>query len=117
MSTRVNLLSHITEFAGEHQFNLRVNILDIVLDNEVATLAHGIDVTQFGKKSGKLLFSQQVYRLQHSDMSHTAQHIVLGKIEVHIAVASHGEPLYFLVYLKVLFPEFHCELRILNYDG
>ena len=33
--------------------------------------------------------------------------VVLGEIEVHLTVTSDGKPFDFLVYLKILFPEFH----------
>ena len=46
-TARMNLLAHVAQLAGEHQLHLRVNILDALLNDELATLADLIDVFQF----------------------------------------------------------------------
>jgi len=39
-------------------------------------------------------------------MRHGAEHIVLGKVHVHLTVAPHGEPLYLFVDFKSFLPQF-----------
>ena len=41
-------------------------------------------------------------------MSHWAQYVVFGQIEVHLAVSTHGEALNLGIHLEILFPEFVC---------
>ena len=108
-AARVYLLAHVAELAGEHQLHLRVYVFHAVFDDKPALVGHVVDVLEFGGKRHELVVGEQTYRLQHGDVGHRAQHVVLGEIEVELAVAAHGEALYLLVYFKILFPEFvHC---------
>ena len=49
-TARMNLLAHIAELARQHQFYLRVDVLDALFDDEFAPLADGIDVLQLSQK-------------------------------------------------------------------
>ena len=104
----VNLLSHIAQTAGEHQFHLRVHILHALFYLEAAF--HGILVygAQLTEQHLQLIGTEQSDAFEHSDMGHAAQHVVGSQIHVHLSVPAHGKPLYLLVYLKVLFPQFAC---------
>ena len=102
----VDFLAHVTQTACQHQLHLRVNIFDIVLDDELTTLAHLVDIAQFGQQLFQLVALQQSDTLQHGDMGHRAQHVVLCQVEVHLAVAPYGEALYLLINLKVFSPKF-----------
>ena len=106
-TARVDLLAHISEFAGEQHLHLRVDILHIVLNHELATICQLVDVLQLRQQLRQLVFLQQSDALQHGDMRHRAQHVVLGQIKVHLTVTTDGETLYLLIDLKVLFPKFH----------
>jgi len=100
------LFTHVAQLAGEHEFHLRVYVLHTLFDNKFATFSNGVDILQFGQQHLQFVGGQQADALQHGDVSHGAQHVVLGQIEVHFAVASDGEPFNLFVYLYVLFPEF-----------
>ena len=106
-ASRVYLLAHVAQFAGEHQFHLRVNVLDAFLYHELAPLALFINAFQLGQQHGQLVLADEPDTLEHGDVGHRAQHVVWCQIEVHLAVASHSEPLYLGVNLKVFFPQFH----------
>ena len=103
----MDLLAHIAQFTGEQHLNLRVDVLDIILDDEFATLCQLVDVLQLRQQLHQFVFLQQSDTLQHGDMCHRAQHVVLGQIKVHLTVTTDGETLYLLIDLKVLFPKFH----------
>ena len=103
----MNLLAHVAQLTGEHQLHLRVHILDAVFNHELAFLRQLIDILQFLQQHGQFVLTQQANRFEHGDVSHGAQHVVWCQIEVHLAVATHGEAFYLSIDLVVLFPEFH----------
>ena len=43
-TARMNLLTHIAQLARQHKFNLRVDVLDTLLNHELASLANLIDI-------------------------------------------------------------------------
>ena len=104
----MNLLAHVAQFLGEHQFYLGMNVFHAVFYYEFALVGDGVDVFQFGKELGEFIFLQESDAFEHGDVRHTAQHVVLGEIEVEFAVSSYGESFNFLVYFEVLFPKFMC---------
>ena len=57
----MNFLAYVAEFAREHQFNLRMHILDVVLNLEVALFDDFVDVTQFGGQGFQFRLGQQAY--------------------------------------------------------
>ncbi len=57
------LLAGVAEAACEHELNLRVHILHIGLDGEIALLDYGVDVPQFGCKDVEFFLGEQLYRL------------------------------------------------------
>ena len=113
-TTRVDLLSHIAQTAGEDHLHLRVDILDTLFYHKLATLCREIDVFQLSEQLGELIMLQKSDGFEHGDMCHRTQHIVFRQIEVHLTVSSDGETLYLLVDLKVLFPEFHSLMIYLS---
>ena len=104
----MNLLAHIAKAACKHQFHLRVYILHTFFDDESALHTLVVDVLKFGEKLSQFVFLHQSDRLQHSDVSHRAKHIILGEVDVKFAVASHSETLYLFVDREVFFPKFAC---------
>ena len=105
-TSAVDLLAHVAQLACEHELHLRVNILYAILDDKLAFLARVVDGLQLREQGLQLIAAKQSDALEHGDVGHGAQHVVLSEIKVHLAVAAHGEALNLLVYLKVLFPEF-----------
>ena len=103
----VNFLAHVAKLPCQHQFYLRVDILDALLYHKLALDSLLVDAAQLFQEHGQLVLADEADALQHGDVGHGAQHVVGCQIEVQLAVAAHGEALYLAVYLKVLFPEFH----------
>lgn len=95
----VYLLAHVAQLAGEHELYLRMDVLDAVFDDELAPLGQGVDLLQLGQELLQLGGGEQADTLEHGDVGHGAQHVVLSQVEVHFAVAPHGEALDILVYL------------------
>ena len=106
----MDFLTDVAELARQHQLHLGVDILHVGLYLELPILANLVDVLQLGEEFRKLVLPEHSYRLQHRDMGHRTQYVILGKIEVHLAVAAHREPLYLLIDLEILFPKFMCHL-------
>ena len=46
----MDFLAHIAQTACQHEFHLRVDILDALLDDEFAAFADGVDVFEFRQK-------------------------------------------------------------------
>lgn len=93
------LLAYVTQLAGEHELYLRMDVLDAILNDELAPLGQSINLLQLGQKLLQFVFLKQSDTLEHGDVGHGAQHVVLSQVEVHFAVAPHGEALDILVYL------------------
>ena len=107
-TARVYLLTHVAEALRKHQLHLRVNVFHTLFYDEIAVLCHAIDAAQLAEQLVQLVALEQTDGLEHGDVCHGAKHIVLGKIEVELAVTTHGEALYLFVHFKILFPEFLC---------
>ena len=102
----MDFLTQVAKLTREHQLHLRVHILHAVLDDKLALLARAVDVFQFCEQFRQLVFLQQSDALEHGDMCHRAEHVILGKVHIHLAVASHCEPLYFFIDFKSFLPQF-----------
>ena len=102
----MNFLADIAQFTGQHQFHLRVYILDTVLDDKRTGLGRRIDLFQFLQQDFQFVGGQQADTFQHGNMCHGTQHIVFCQIQVHLAVTSHRETVDFLVHLDILLPKF-----------
>ena len=105
-TSRVDFLAHVTQFTGEHQFHLRVDILHPVFYLKLAAFTNGIYLFQLSQQLFQLVSLQQSYRLKHGDMRHRAHHVVGSQVEIHLPVSSHREALYLGIHLKILFPQF-----------
>ena len=95
-SARMNLLADVAKFAGQQHLYLRVYIFHTLLNHELALLGLFVDGSQLLQEHLQLIGCQQVNRLQHRDVRHRAQHVVLGQIEIHLTVSAHRELLYLL---------------------
>ena len=96
----------VTQAACQHQFHLRVDVFHALFNYKPATVGNGIDIFQFGKQDRQFLFGKQPDAFQHGDVSHRAEHVVLGEIEIHLTVFAYRKGIHFLVYLNILFPKF-----------
>ena len=67
---RVYLLAHVAQLTGEQHLHLRVNVLDVVFDDELTTVGQLVDALQLLKERGQLVLANQSYRLEHGDMGH-----------------------------------------------
>ncbi len=102
----MDFLAHVAKFARQHELNLGMDILDILLDGELTILAELVYVAELSEKFRQLVFLKESDALKHGDVSHGAEHVIFGEIHVHLAIAAYRKPLYLLVDLKVLFPKF-----------
>ena len=105
-AARVDFLAHIAKAAREHQFHLRVHILNAVFNHEFASLNLGVNLAQGSGEQGKFVGGEQIDGLQHSDVGDRAKHVVASQIEVHFTVAPHGVGFHIVVNLYVFFPKF-----------
>ena len=85
-----------------------MHVLDAILNLELTTFANLIDVLQLGQQQGQFVLANESDGFQHGDMGHRAQHVVLGQIEVHLAVTTNGEALNLGIHLEVFFPKLVC---------
>ena len=69
-ATGMDFLTHIAQAAREQQLHLRVDVLDALLDDELATLALVVDVAQCVEQLLQLLLLEQSDGFQHGDMRH-----------------------------------------------
>ena len=93
------LLAHIAQPAREHQFHLRVYVFHSLLDDELSALGLSVDALQLVEQEVEFVAGEQADGFEHGDVSHGAEHIVLGEVEVHFAVATYGKAFNIFVYL------------------
>ena len=108
----MDFLAEIAQTRGEHELNLRVHILNALLDGELAAVDGIAYVGQSRKQLLQLIGLQQTYRLEHADMRHGALHVVAGQTQVELPVVSHSEFLNHFVRLEAFVPKFHRFLII-----
>ena len=84
-----------------------MDVLNTILNQKFPTLTHSVDIPKLRQQLTQLVLFQQSDTLQHGDVGHGAQYIILGQIEIHLTVTSYGEALYLLINLVVLLPKFH----------
>ena len=88
-------------------------VLNAVLNDKLTALCRLVDVPQRRQQLRQFVLAYQPDAFKHGDVSHGAQHVVFGQIEVHLAVAAHGEALYLFVDLVILIPKFlHHQFEI-----
>ena len=104
-ASAMDFLAHIAQLASEHQFHLRMHVLHTFLNDEFASFSLLIDVFQFLQQHLQFIRREEVDRLKHGDVRHTAQHIILGKIEVHLSVFADGELLNLIRHANLLGPD------------
>ena len=115
-ATRVNLLAHIAQAAGQQQLHLRVDILRLGLDAEVARLDLRGDLLQTTNEHLKLLGGQKADRLEHADMGQRALHVVFRQAHIQLLVVAYGVILYQGIRVEALIPKFGCHIRLLNFQ-
>ena len=99
-ASAVYLLAHIAKGTRQQQLYLRVNVLDVVLNDKLPTLTQGVNLAQLLQQLRQLVIADEAYAVEHRDVGHAAQHVIFCQIEVHLAVTTYGEALYLLVDFK-----------------
>ena len=114
-ATRVNLFAHIAQLAGQHQLNLRVNILDTLLDHKFTALGRCVNLCQRFKQHIQLLFFEQTDALQHTNMRHRALDIIFSQSQIQFTIATYGKLLDQFIGLEALAPKFHILYRFFQF--
>ena len=109
-TTTMYLLTYITQFTRQHQFHLRVYIFHSFFYHKLPFLGSRIDIFQFFKQKSQLFLRQQTNTFEHGDVSHRTYHIMFSQIKVHLAITSHREAFYILIYLNGFLPKFLSHL-------
>ena len=105
-------LPHVAQFAGEHEFHLRMHVFDTILNDKIARLCHLIDGTQFAKKNGQFLVGNQADAVQHRDVCHRAKHVILRQIKIEFAVMADREAVNLFRHMNRLLPKFRSVERV-----
>ena len=105
----VDLFTHITETTCQKQFDLRVDVFDALLNDQLAGLCLSMDATQLCEQHFEFVGLQKTDALKHGDMCHRAQHVVGSEEKIHFAIQSDGKTLNIFIDLNRFFPKFHSE--------
>ena len=111
----MDFLAYVAQFASQHQFHLRMDILYPFLNNKFSFFNLCMNITELSQKLFQLVGLQQPDAFQHGNVSHRAQHISLCQVKVHLAVTSDSKPLYLILNLKSFIPKL-CHLLTLNIE-
>ena len=103
-TSAMNLLTHITQLASQHQLHLRMYIFYAIFYNKFTLFGRNINILHLGQQSLQLPGSQQTDTLQHRDMGHRTQDIMFRQIKVHLTVTSYGKTVNLIIYPDTLFP-------------
>ena len=90
----MDFLACLSELAREHELNLRVDVLDVVLKAETAVIYACADTVEGGVKLLKFVLLQQSYAAEHPNMRLRAQDVVSCESHVEDAVVSDREILH-----------------------
>ena len=104
-AARVYLLAFVPELAGEHQLDLRVHVLDAVLNHEAAfarLLEQGFEL---GQQRIQVLLREESAGVEHGNVGHRPDNVIFSEIQVHLAVVSDGEAVNLRIHLEALVPE------------
>ena len=101
----MDLFAHFSEFAGEQQFYLRMDVFHIVFQAEFACLYAGGNLFQRLCQNGEFICVQQAYALQHLDMRQRTLHVVTCQTQVQDAVVPNSERFYHIGCGSAFIPE------------
>ena len=101
----MDFLAYVAKTACEHQFDLTVNILHTLFDDEFTAVCLLVNKSQFLKEHCQFILGEQSDGGEHGDVCHRADDIVLCQIEVHVAVTTDGELLYLGSHIDILCPK------------
>ena len=100
----MDFLAHVAEAAGEHQFYLGVDVLNVVFDNEFSFFGLMVNFLELTQQLRQFVVGNEADAVEHSDVCHGTHDIVWSQVEVEFAVVAHGEAVYLVGYLYRLFP-------------
>lgn len=104
----MDLLSHVTEAAGKHQLNLRVDVLHSLFDHELTPGNSLQQLYQSFRQCFQLIGLKKSDGLEHGNMCKGPDDVIFGQHEVHFTVFSDSKALNFFVYGFSLIPDrFH----------
>ena len=114
-TSAVNLLAYIAQPTCQHQFHLRMYILDAFLYDKLAAFRQFIDAPQLMQQQVQLFGSQQTDAFEHGDVCHRTDDVILCQIKVQLPIAPHGEAFDLLVHFEIFLPEFHVREKVKGY--
>ena len=82
----MNLLTQIAKFTRKHKLNLRVDILNSLLNYKLTSLYALKDAFKSIKKHRQLVATNKSNTLKHTDVRHRADNIISRKTQVKFAV-------------------------------
>ena len=105
------LLADVSETPGQQQLDLRMDVLDSVLQHETP----GLDLRKYLPEAFGQHFQfvgrEQSDGLQHADMGHGACHVILGEPQVQSPVVAYRKFLHDLGRGFSLIPQCFCHMR------
>ena len=90
----MDLLAQVAQFAGEHQFDLGVDVFHIVFDHEGAGFNRDEDVVESLGERFQFFLVEQADAFQHPDVCLRPFDVAGGKPQVEYPVVSDGESLH-----------------------
>ena len=103
----MDLLPRFAERAGQFHLDLRVHVLDTLLDDELPFCGFPVEFPQFGKDALHLRGGNQPDLPEHGHVRKRPQDVAGGEKEVQFAVFSDRKALDPFVERIAFVPEFH----------
>ena len=113
-ASRVDLLAHVAQPAGEQQLDLGVDILRVGFDLEAPGLYLRGDFVQSVGEPPQFVGRQQADLLEHGDVCQRSLDVVARQPQVEFAVLADGVLLDHRVGFKSLVPKFSSHILSLN---
>ncbi len=110
---RMDLLARIAQSAGEHQLDLRMDVLGTGLDLETPGLDLRGDLPEPRRQRRELFGGQQPDFFQHGDMGQRPLDVITCQPHIQLAVVAHGVFLDHLVGFEPLIPKFSSHIPVL----
>ena len=105
-TTTVNLLTDISQTAGQHQFYLRMHILYSFFYYKLTSFGRSINSLQLSQQLFQFFLGQQTDTFEHRNMSHRTEYIMFSQIKIHLTITSHRKTFDVFIYLHGFFPKF-----------
>ena len=100
----VDFFAEVAQFAGEHQFDLGMDVFHVVFDLEITGFYGHEDAVESFRKGLPFLFGKQSDAFQHPDVGLRPFDVVSRQPQIKHAVISDGEPVHDLRGLRSFIP-------------